>query len=414
MCITRNNRFLRIYLFVAIYSNALRIILGKWGTLIADALMIIILFYVIFIENKGKIYFNKKVKTIFVSILLLQTISIIEVFNSNIGNSLYALIEFRKSVFQLICFLLAYYCADHTKFWENIEFVEWLVFPTILYGIKQALFFSSIDSVFYTLQDAALDTLQYGGTQRAISIYSGPFHFGMMCSLMLCVSLALLYKTKKKKHILIIIACLIGAYCSITRTNIVCCIVILCIFIYGKLMERNTIYTIFQKTLVFFVVTLICIWFVTEFTSLVQDNNGFATLINSVFNMESDNRFIGRIDTWEIAINMIKKHPIIGYGVGSAGDTLAYYSVAFQYVTPHNMFIKLFVETGIIGLVLLIIILINLFKQCIIETKGIKRYFYLSCFAVVLLNALVGSTISTFPIMSIFWIFVGMKRSENR
>jgi len=413
MALSRKNKLLKIYLFVTIYSNALRIVFGKWATILADIILLLILAYVLFAQNFGKIRFNKSLRYIMGAIVLLQILSIVGISNGNITNKLYGLVEYRKSVFQIMCFFLAYYCSDNEKFWNNLEFTEWLVVPTILYGIKQTLFYSRFDSIFYRLQDAGADTLQYRGVRRAISIYSGPFHFGMMCSIILCVAIALLIKTNKKRNILVIILCLFGSYCSLTRTNIVCSFIVLSIYGMHILTEDTTVQSLLRKLIMLATVLIIAGWFVVEYSSLLDNKNSVALLINSILNMGDDNRFIGRIDTWTIALEMIKQRPIWGYGMGAAGDTLVSYGVAIKSVTPHNIFIKLQIETGILGLILLIIILINAWYICIKKSYGLERSFFWSCFAVVILNGLVGSTISTFPIMSLFWIFIGMQASKK-
>lgn len=414
MGIDKRNNLLKLYIFVAIYSNAFRVTFGKWATLLADIMLVTILAYVI-LANRGKICYKRKLGSIIIPIVMLQFLAVAEIFNSNINNTLYGFIEYRKSVFQILCFFIAFFCANSDKFWENLNYTEWIIFPTILYGIKQAYFYSNSDAVFYGLQDAATDTLQYGGTVRSISIYSGPFHYGMLCSLMLCVAIALLFKTKNKLHIIPIISCLIGAYVSLTRTNLVCCICVIVVFSLNILTKKSTAQSVLRKIIIVFTLCILASWIFFEYANLLANGNSIVQLINSVINFGSDSRFTGRVDTWSIAIDMIQEKPFWGYGIGAAGDTLSLYGVASQFVTPHNMFIKLLVETGIFGCVLMVIILITSYKICVAELHDdIKKAFFFASFSVVILNALVGSTISTFPIMSLFWIFIGMQSSDNR
>lgn len=67
----------------------------------------------------------------------------------------------------------------------------------------------------------------------------------------------------------------------------------------------------------------------------------------------------GRDQFYEQAISMIKNHPIIGNGIDS-------FEVKTGNMYPHNMFLELFLENGIIGLiyfVFLVIISVNVIKK---------------------------------------------------
>ena len=59
--------------------------------------------------------------------------------------------------------------------------------PIVLYGIKQFLFWGKIDDIFAGMNDADFWTLHYGGHVRSISIFSGPFHYGMFCVLIFAI-----------------------------------------------------------------------------------------------------------------------------------------------------------------------------------------------------------------------------------
>ena len=66
----------------------------------------------------------------------------------------------------------------------------------------------------------------------------------------------------------------------------------------------------------------------------------------------------GRLSIWDIAINLIKEKPLVGYGAGSASSLvgLEYYSpfniIGVQYKSVHNPILEIWIENGLIGLLL--------------------------------------------------------------
>src|SRR2546428_4815150 len=75
---------------------------------------------------------------------------------------------------------------------------------------------------------------------------------------------------------------------------------------------------------------------------------------------EGDNTSVElREEHWSKSSEIIGKHPILGSGYGSYGI------VAFKFddrASPHNIFLEIFVETGIIGFLILVVFWWALFK----------------------------------------------------
>jgi O-antigen ligase len=102
----------------------------------------------------------------------------------------------------------------------------------------------------------------------------------------------------------------------------------------------------------------------------------------------------------------IMNSPIIGWGMGSAGDTLSLYKISNVYTTTHSMYYKIWMETGIVGFAFYL----GIFIFVILQLNRIQNYRNKSLgfgvLAIILLNGIVGSTISTFPCLTLFWIIV--------
>lgn len=86
------------------------------------------------------------------------------------------------------------------------------------------------------------------------------------------------------------------------------------------------------------------------------------TFIIMMFLSSGSNAFTGRALLWTKSLDMIKIHPIIGYGK-QATDLI---SVWGSYYSSHNAILQILLEGGIIGLVLWI--------RCIIKGIGTVRY----------------------------------------
>lgn len=66
------------------------------------------------------------------------------------------------------------------------------------------------------------------------------------------------------------------------------------------------------------------------------------------------NTVSGRIPLWQASVEMLKAHPITGIGLGAW--PLVFHSGALMYPThPHNAYLELYCNTGILGLVALVL-----------------------------------------------------------
>lgn len=76
--------------------------------------------------------------------------------------------------------------------------------------------------------------------------------------------------------------------------------------------------------------------------------------------MGGDNQGSYRLIIWRHAMQSFYSSPVIGIGVGSFASTMA---AVFRYVGAHNVFVLVFVETGIVGAVMFFSFLFLLLKQ---------------------------------------------------
>lgn len=137
-----------------------------------------------------------------------------------------------------------------------------------------------------------------------------------------------------------------------------------------------------------------------------------------------------RIKIWKLAIKVIKDHPLKGVGNGN------YYSVYPEYIKrypelvntydsvqvyhPHNIFLKVQCELGIIGLLSFIGIIVSiaaeLKKVIVLTTDNFNRSFYKgfsASFTAFLCMNLVDNFFSAPKVIAFFWILIAVTQSAG-
>lgn len=408
--ISKDEGPLRIYLFVLLYCSVLKLFLGRWCTLVSDIFLIVLMFY--YIAKKKRLIIEKRFLFPLIAVIIIQIIAILEVFHPNISNKLYSLIEYRKSYFQLLSIVMCsiILCGIRVNLLKWLEYIGNISVPIILYGIKQHFSWNELDTFFLNSNDADYYTLRYNGEIRSVSIFSGPFHYGLFCTLMFALYFYLtVVSTNNRKRIISRVFCLIsvaGCYCSYTRTNLIGIVSVLAVwcvlyYVYEKKASSRV-----NKILLNCIIAISGGMIVSGTLFSILPNNTLNKMIYSVTHFFSDSRFTGRYVTWGMSKSYIMDSPIIGWGMGSAGDTLSLYKISNVYTTTHSMYYKIWMETGILGFALYL----GIFLFVGLQLNKIQNYrnksFGFGVLAIILLNGIVGSTISTFPCITLFWIII--------
>ncbi|MCJ7840675.1 O-antigen ligase family protein [Lederbergia sp. NSJ-179] len=160
-----------------------------------------------------------------------------------------------------------------------------------------------------------------------------------------------------------------------------------------KLLLLPIIYSLIITTVVFFILNSAKILY--KIYGLLQEQGIEVAAIIKTVNMLEKNGFIGVLNArdvvYERAFTMISNSPIIGNGIGSYGDDTY---VSFPY--PHNLFLQLFVEGGLLFIIpstfIFIIILYLLLKPWNDnEQKSDWRYFILFLFILCIPRLMISS-----------------------
>ena len=112
----------------------------------------------------------------------------------------------------------------------------------------------------------------------------------------------------------------------------------------------------------YWVVLFVCLLIPSLFlnSSMVKDrvNLGMKEIANVSAAYEKETSMGSRIIAWKNAIELIKEHPLLGVGTGGYEPAFVDHvkdqkgQENFLHHDPHNQFLKIFAELGIVGLVI--------------------------------------------------------------
>ncbi|MBQ7784461.1 MAG: O-antigen ligase family protein, partial [Oscillospiraceae bacterium] len=111
--------------------------------------------------------------------------------------------------------------------------------------------------------------------------------------------------------------------------------------------------------------------------------------------------FTGRTDIWDISINLIKRSPIIGYGVYEGHGFVFYRG---QYYYSHNAILEILIQGGAIALIffiaMLVVSCISLYRYKNNHISGIITFTVFTLLSMMIMEAYL-SYIWTFGILTV-------------
>lgn len=145
-----------------------------------------------------------------------------------------------------------------------------------------------------------------------------------------------------------------------------------------------------------------------------------------IFEIGARSQDLSRIRIWQIALKMIKEHPLLGVGNGNYVSLYDAYVKKYPKLSwpdyhnmpAHNSYLKVWSELGVLGIVsflgILICALLKVRKFVIISDKSKFKYFftgfYASMIAFYFMN--ISDTLFFVPKMTAyFWIMLGLVQS---
>ncbi len=247
-----------------------------------------------------------------------------------------------------------------------------------------------------------------------INIARSRIYFDTYDEIFIPLSLYYLFKLQQKKQSVLLIVLSVLAFASNFRTRLV---MLLFALSSSLIILKAKIRTIF-----FFSVIVILLLLVLDRIFLIQ--RGFTVIdrlmIQSTY--EDRNTITSRFDHWREAIEIGKSSPLIGVGLGNYYDYLSLgskqsfsantnadreFKIAVTH--PHNTVVNSFAETGLIGLMMLIILLCYFAYHdfLFLFSNDTLRKMYVIGFWTLFISALFNPDI-TAKYQVLFWLFRAM------
>lgn len=306
-----------------------------------------------------------------------------------------------KSVMVYIAFILVYYLIvrlinNKEKLVKAFSLLTVASLVCSLYGIYQ--YFNPAELQVW--QDSEMFSEISG---RIVSFFENPNVYGEYLILIIMINVALFATLKKpllKVCALILLA--LSGLCMILTYSRGCWIgialaVALFLFIYSK-----------KVFLLFAVLGVVALFFLPK---------SVMTRLLSIGNL-ADSSTSYRVYIWQGTMNMLKDFWVTGIGVGTSAFNHVYPIYAFGAISaphPHNLYLLLLSEMGILGLLVFAVLMIMILKKLFVTANksGDK---IISAYSAALFSALVGFLVQgifdnvwyNYRVFLLFWIIVGL------
>lgn len=267
--------------------------------------------------------------------------------------------------------------------------------------VYTAILFSSSIVGLVALCYKVLNIVTYDN--RLSAFYLSPNYLAMYIAPAIILGIYLLSVSKNLKqkiaYLLLLIPVLLSLYLTYSYST---WISLLLTFVLLSFIQKKITMRYF-----FLLLATLFLLFVTQFKS---------EKFNNLFENFSRSSLSSRITIWNVSIKLIKENPILGIGAGNFQTAyLAKQSEFPPYLEwavpqPHNIFLAFWLQTGILGLIGFLTLLLKLFKELFMLLNNKKSAVLatplLGFFIYTLLHGLIDTTYWKNDLAFIFWIFV--------
>ncbi len=347
----------------------------------------------------------------------------LEMFHPNIPSFQAGLEGFRKFAFMIVGFFIGRYIINVTAVKHLIGVLLAGSFFISLYGVKQYILPTALDYRLIELSTASPITYMMGGHIRAFSTLAGPFHLGiyLVCTLLLLSASWFHYPNRRLAAILLGTPMLAALVMTVTKSNWAGLLAgILILVLLNSKRPLRLIWTLFVIGSVTGLILYLLLWVSSVTPGLETVYAGLQALINP---LEAPT-FKFRLDLWnETVIPLMTRSPWLGYGTGSAGEGLGnlFETTSSIYVVAHNLYFKIQIELGLIGVILFFTFLLNtLFyvwragRQLQDPLLKMTNHWMLAFAVAVAVAGLTGAILDAYPVNLIFWLLLGISTRLNR
>jgi len=300
-----------------------------------------------------------------------------------------------------ICFILIFFVLTNSVRKKSqlrgvLIAMVWAGALVALYGFYQFIFQENFISGW-------VDVNMFSGMFRVYSTLGNPNVLGEYFLLIIPFALALLITAKSRGGRLFYIAALLAMLACLVLTYSRGCYL-------GILVGAAIFLILLDRRFIFPGLVAICLMVLVMPASIVER-------FTSIGNM-SDSSTSYRVMIWLGTIAMLKNYWFSGVGPGEAAYAKVYPVYAYNTVSAphaHNLFLQITCDTGVSGLILLVVIFYQYFKTMFAtvsrEQSGEARIFAIagiSAIAGFLVQSMTDYTFYNYRVMFLFWAVLGI------
>jgi O-antigen ligase len=362
--------FLILFMYIGrgIYNSTLFIILCS-------------ILYLIYKNNKLIVFKDGLLKTFMIFVIF---VAITIPFSTNIGLSVSKYGSFLfSSIAVLISGLYLYFYSINKQ--KNLIRALYIVFISSV-----CMEIITIISIYFDVN--ALVYIKTLGEEQ-VKVSNGFHLIEIFTSAIIPLSIFLYFYKPSNLKLALIIVSFIGILASTSRTAMLATIISLSLFILIKNKGK-----IFNKEFVFFVFSLLIASFLAfEISPQIQERvKSFQTTFSS-----NGDRMSGRFTVYQESFDRFKTSMLTGHGIKSSTDN--YIIIKHEHSNeevkhPHNIWLELLLDTGLIGLFSFLIFIGYLLKFFYIKIRNISSIHKATIFAT--LCSIFLSSLSSWSIWS--------------
>jgi len=320
------------------------------------------------------------------------------------GFNIDSISQYIYSVFIFITPILLYFKISNFSNDDIIFLFKIIIIMCLIYAIF-AIVLTKNYAFFMGLLGNPIDNYRYYSQYRPSMMLGSSITVSYYFNLTLPICFYIFYKSKKKKWRIIsastIAINLLATFVLLSRAASLCSIFII---LYNIFFIKNNENKYSGKIILFILFVIAGIYSFQNY-DLSRLTIGFDASSSSVYE---------RLMASSLGLYIFSKNPIIGSGMGRFFKRVYEnrYIVVDGFsglIDPHNMYVLVLSETGLIGFILIIMIFLILFKSFSnIQEKMLRQTAYLTLFAF-LFDAMGGSHLfNEISYSIIFWIYMGL------
>lgn len=382
----------------------MKVSIASLGSVIRDAIFFTLLFYTIAIYYK-----NKHIKMplfVHITMLFLLYICALIFFSESI---LIGILGLRNIIFFSIIVVVILSLKSFNAYRILNNSIILLAFILSIFGILDYFTLGEFPlSLGFdpTYNDqVAMMVRHHLGIVRANGGITDALNYGYLMVLMYIYILLLKSKNVNKNIILnlLIFLCALAVILSLTRGAILALFIV-------------TLISLMVSNLKMIIIIPILLFFIGYGLSSLEDFQFITEMLTDRF-LENDKgssiSTLERMNAWDRSLILFLNNPLLPLGLGTQGAATAYTAIDNRVATD-NSFFWILLETGFIGIVLIIMIFCLIFIKAFLLSKGKNdRIFVINMYILLVIAGWLSSAPMSPTFAIAFWMFIGIYIMQN-